>query len=152
MLLNSMSLTLQAISHPLFFCLRRCPQKGNRPILRTESCMMTPTKFPSVRRRHLFDPRHTLALCAVCLVSATLTAQVPTHVPSQETARRISELVGRMTLEEKVSQMQNDAAAIPRLNVPAYNWWNEGLHGVARSGYATVFPRPLAWQPPGTCR
>jgi beta-glucosidase len=48
-----------------------------------------------------------------------------------------------MTLEEKVSQMQNDAAAIPRLNVPAYNWWSEGLHGIARSGYATVFPQAI---------
>jgi beta-glucosidase len=48
-----------------------------------------------------------------------------------------------MTLEEKVSQMQNDAGAIPRLNVPAYNWWSEGLHGIARSGYATVFPQAI---------
>jgi beta-glucosidase len=48
-----------------------------------------------------------------------------------------------MTLEEKVSQMQNDAAAIPRLGIPAYNWWNEGLHGIARSGYATVFPQAI---------
>jgi len=48
-----------------------------------------------------------------------------------------------MTLAEKVSQMQNDASAIPRLNVPAYNWWSEGLHGIARSGYATVFPQAI---------
>ena len=82
-------------------------------------------------------------LCALGLVSATLTAQVPAHIPSQETARRVSELVGKMTLEEKVSQMQNDADAIPSLNVPAYNWWSEGLHGIARSGYATVFPQAI---------
>jgi beta-glucosidase len=82
-------------------------------------------------------------LSAVCLVSATLTAQVPTRLPSQETAKRVSDLVGKMTLEEKVSQMQNDAAAIPGLNVPAYNWWSEGLHGIARSGYATVFPQAI---------
>ncbi len=50
---------------------------------------------------------------------------------------------GQMTLEEKVSQMQNDASAIPRLNVPAYDWWSEGLHGIARSGYATVFPQAI---------
>jgi beta-glucosidase len=56
---------------------------------------------------------------------------------------RVSELVSKMTLEEKVSQMQNDAAAIPRLHVPAYNWWSEGLHGIARSGYATVFPQAI---------
>lgn len=56
---------------------------------------------------------------------------------------RVDDLVRRMTLEEKVSQMQNDAVAIPRLGIPAYNWWNEGLHGVARSGYATVFPQAI---------
>ena len=48
-----------------------------------------------------------------------------------------------MTLEEKVSQLIDRAAAIPRLDIPAYNWWNEGLHGVARSGYATVFPQAI---------
>lgn len=56
---------------------------------------------------------------------------------------RVDDLVRRMTLEEKVSQMQNDAVGIPRLGIPAYNWWNEGLHGVARSGYATVFPQAI---------
>ena len=48
-----------------------------------------------------------------------------------------------MTLEEKVAQMQDVAPAIPRLGIPAYNWWNEGLHGVARSGNATVFPQAI---------
>ena len=48
-----------------------------------------------------------------------------------------------MTLEEKISEMSNSSAAIPRLGVPAYNWWNEGLHGVARSGYATMFPQAI---------
>lgn len=57
--------------------------------------------------------------------------------------QRVEALVGRMTLAEKVSQMQNDAPAIPRLGIPAYNWWNEGLHGIARSGYATVFPQAI---------
>src|SRR6266704_1075766 len=57
--------------------------------------------------------------------------------------QRVNNLVSRMTLEEKVSQMQDVAAAIPRLGVPAYNWWNEGLHGVARSGNATVFPQAI---------
>jgi beta-glucosidase len=57
--------------------------------------------------------------------------------------RRVDDIVGRMTLVEKVSQMQNEAAAIPRLQVPEYDWWNEGLHGVARSGYATVFPQAI---------
>ena len=57
--------------------------------------------------------------------------------------QRVDDLVSRMTLEEKVSQMQNSAPGIPRLGIAAYNWWSEGLHGVARSGYATVFPQAV---------
>ena len=63
--------------------------------------------------------------------------------PSLPLEQRVNDLISRMTLEEKVSQMQDVAAAIPRLGVPAYNWWNEGLHGVARSGNATVFPQAI---------
>jgi beta-glucosidase len=55
----------------------------------------------------------------------------------------VADLVGRLTLEEKTGQVQYDAPAIPRLGVPAYNWWNEGLHGVARAGRATVFPQAI---------
>ncbi|MDR2532589.1 MAG: glycoside hydrolase family 3 C-terminal domain-containing protein [Oscillospiraceae bacterium] len=53
-------------------------------------------------------------------------------------------LISQMTLEEKVSQMLHGSAAIPRLGIPAYNWWNEALHGVARAGTATVFPQAIA--------
>jgi len=60
-----------------------------------------------------------------------------------EAARKAKELVSRMTLEEKASQLKYDAPAIPRLGVPAYNWWNEVLHGVARAGTATVFPQAI---------
>lgn len=56
---------------------------------------------------------------------------------------RVDDLVSRMTLKEKVSQLVNDAAAIERLDVPEYNWWNEALHGVARAGRATVFPQAI---------
>ena len=56
---------------------------------------------------------------------------------------RVNDLVGRMTLEEKIGQMMNAAPAIERLNVPAYDWWNECLHGVARAGKATVFPQAI---------
>jgi beta-glucosidase len=56
---------------------------------------------------------------------------------------RVADLVSRMTLEEKIAQMQNAAPAIPRLGVPEYNWWNECLHGVARAGRATVFPQAI---------
>ena len=60
-----------------------------------------------------------------------------------EAASLARELVSRMTLEEKASQLKYDAPAIPRLNIPAYNWWNEALHGVARAGTATVFPQAI---------
>lgn len=56
---------------------------------------------------------------------------------------RAKELVAKMTLAEKLSQMKYDAPAIKRLGIPAYNWWNECLHGVARSGMATVFPQAI---------
>ena len=56
---------------------------------------------------------------------------------------RASELVSKMTIEEKMAQMRYDAPAIERLGVPAYNWWNECLHGVARQGSATVFPQAI---------
>ncbi len=57
--------------------------------------------------------------------------------------KRAEELVSRMTLAEKIAQMQHEAPAIERLNVPAYNWWNECLHGVGRAGRATVFPQAI---------
>jgi beta-glucosidase len=63
--------------------------------------------------------------------------------PDLPLAQRVDDLVSRMTLAEKVSQMQNNAPAIPRLHIAEYDWWNEGLHGVARSGYATVFPQAI---------
>ncbi|SFD13028.1 glycoside hydrolase family 3 protein [Algibacter pectinivorans] len=63
-----------------------------------------------------------------------------TSLPIQE---RVSDLINQMTLTEKVSQMRYDAPAISRLGVPAYNWWNECLHGVARAGEATVFPQGI---------
>ena len=57
--------------------------------------------------------------------------------------KRAEELVAQMTLEEKVSQTLYNAPAIERLGIPAYNWWNEALHGVARAGTATVFPQAI---------
>ncbi len=56
---------------------------------------------------------------------------------------RLDDLIGRLTLEEKASQMVYFSSAIPRLGIPAYNWWNECLHGVARAGEATIFPQPI---------
>jgi beta-glucosidase len=70
-------------------------------------------------------------------------AQFPYQNPSLPIEQRVADLVGRLTPEEKISQMTMTAAAIPRLDIPEYTWWNEGLHGVARSGYATVFPQAI---------
>ena len=52
-------------------------------------------------------------------------------------------LVQQMTVAEQASQLRYDAPAIPRLGIPAYNWWNEGLHGLARAGTATMFPQAI---------
>ena len=75
---------------------------------------------------------------------------------AQTTDRRVNDLISRMTLEEKVSQLMNDSPAIARLGIPAYNWWNECLHGVARAGRATVFPETIglaaAWDSDLTLR
>lgn len=62
---------------------------------------------------------------------------------NQAVWEQASKLVGQMTLAEKASQLRYDAPAIPRLGIPAYNWWNEALHGVARAGTATVFPQAI---------
>jgi beta-glucosidase len=84
-------------------------------------------------------------LLAVLVVSSL--AQVssrPAYLdPSTPIEVRVDDLIGRMTLEEKASQLVNQARAIPRLQVPAYDWWSEALHGVANAGTATVFPEPI---------
>lgn len=61
----------------------------------------------------------------------------------EKARKRAHDLVSQMTLEEKASQLKFDSPAIPRLGIPAYNWWNEGLHGVARAGVATSFPQAI---------
>jgi len=78
-------------------------------------------------------------LVAVCL---PLPGQVYKD-PSQPIGKRVDDLLSRMTLEEKAAQLLSAAPAIERLGVPAYDWWNECLHGVARAGHATVFPQPI---------
>ncbi len=67
----------------------------------------------------------------------------PFHNPVLPTDQRIDDLISRMTLEEKVSQLLYNSPAIDRLGIPEYNWWNECLHGVGRAGKATVFPQAI---------
>ncbi|MFZ1369157.1 MAG: glycoside hydrolase family 3 N-terminal domain-containing protein, partial [Ferruginibacter sp.] len=72
------------------------------------------------------------------------TAQSPAYLnASLPLETRVQDLLGRMTLAEKASQVNNTSPAIQRLKIPAYNWWNEALHGVARAGLATSFPQPI---------
>ena len=84
----------------------------------------------------------TIILAGV-LVAACAWAQQPAYLnPSLPIDQRADDLIGRMTLEEKASQLVNQSREIPRLNVPKYDWWSEALHGVA-FGIATVFPEPI---------
>ncbi len=87
--------------------------------------------------KHL--PLYLLFAAGLCLVGCKPAYQNTNLSP----AERAEDLVSRMTLEEKVSQMQNTAPAIPHLGIKAYDWWNEALHGVGRSGLATVFPQSI---------
>ena len=66
-----------------------------------------------------------------------------TRITHEEALIRAKELVSKMTLQEKAEQLTYNAAGIKHLNIPRYNWWNEGLHGVARAGTATVFPQAI---------
>ena len=86
-----------------------------------------------------------LAVLAVLTVScSTNNEEVPVYLnPDLSIDDRVNDLVGRMTLDEKVSQLMNRSPAIERLGVPEYEWWNEALHGVARAGHATVFPQAI---------
>src|SRR6185503_13911936 len=85
------------------------------------------------------------ALLTVAAIAAPWAS--PAHAQDRSASTsfeaRARDLVSRMSLAEKVSQMQNDAPAIPRLGVPAYGWWNEALHGVSRAGLATSFPQAI---------
>jgi len=84
-----------------------------------------------------------LLLSSVVVFSQTASPGYPFNDSSISTQKRVDDLVSRMTLEEKTGQMQHTSPAIERLDIPAYNWWNECLHGVARNGIATVFPQAI---------
>ena len=93
-----------------------------------KSCIVLLPAFSAARS--LSQPRKTQSL-------------PPYKNPNLPIEARVNDLVSRMTLEEKVSQMMNAAPAIERLGIPQYDWWNEALHGVARAGTATVFPQAI---------
>jgi beta-glucosidase len=110
----------------------------------------------SMNSYSLMRPAMRRLLALICLSSVFLpcvpvSAQQPsTRGPQPDylnprltIEQRVNDLVSRMTLEEKVSQMMNKSAAIERLGIPAYDWWNEALHGVAYAGVATVFPQAI---------
>jgi beta-glucosidase len=90
------------------------------------------------------------SILKICLLVITLTPafcraqQKPIYKdPTQPLDARINDLISKLTLEEKVSLLGYQSKAVPRLGIPAYNWWNEALHGVARAGEATVFPQAI---------
>lgn len=84
-----------------------------------------------------------LTLTALMAIVALSAQNYPYQDSSLSFEERAKDLVSRMTLEEKVAQMQNGAAPIDRLGVPFYDWWSEALHGIARAGLATVFPQTI---------
>ena len=97
----------------------------------------------------------TIALfwCAIasCAQVSTPFLQCTRMMQPTEIDASIDRVIAEMTAEERIAQLMDRAPAIERLHIPAYNWWNEGLHGVARNGYATVFPQAIglsaSWEP-----
>ena len=102
-------------------------------------------------RVHLRPVFRSFAKVLLCLTASAISAvacggqqEAPAYRnPKLSPEVRATDLVSRMTLEEKAAQSVNTAPAIPRLGVPAYDYWSEGLHGIARSGYATLFPQAI---------
>ncbi|WP_028903237.1 xylan 1,4-beta-xylosidase [Prevotella sp. P6B4] len=87
----------------------------------------------------------TLLASVLCFCAVSTCAQsLPYQNPNLSAAERADDLLGRLTLEEKVSLMMDTSPAIPRLGIPQFQWWNEALHGIGRNGFATVFPITMA--------
>ena len=90
--------------------------------------------------------KHLFSILIALSIAISLNAQTPEY-PFRDINltedQRIDDLLGRLTLEEKIAMMQNASKGVERLGIPDYDWWNEALHGVARSGMATVFPQAI---------
>ncbi len=98
----------------------------------------------TIRQANTGTTKLAIAIAALLSVSVAALAEEPAYQDLNKSfEERAADLVSRMTLEEKIAQLGNNAPAIPRLGVPAYEWWNEALHGVARAGAATVFPQAI---------
>src|SRR5690606_4089549 len=76
-------------------------------------------------------------------MSISFGQQYPFQNPALSDSVRVADLIGKLTVQEKIDQLLYTSPAIERLGIPEYNWWNESLHGVARAGYATVFPQSI---------
>src|SRR5262245_1305374 len=120
---------------------------------RRQGCLRSQSACPTISEDQM-NHRRLAAMCGLLLLICWTPGFSPTGASGQEPLpsykdpslpieKRVDDLVSRMTLEEKVSQMMNAAAPVERLGVPAYDWWNEALHGVARAGYATAFPQAI---------
>ena len=84
-----------------------------------------------------------ILMVGFCALTANA-QQLPYQNPNLSASQRADDLLGRLTLEEKVSLMMDTSPAIERLGIPQFQWWNEALHGIGRNGYATVFPLTMA--------
>ncbi|MGE4512255.1 MAG: glycoside hydrolase family 3 C-terminal domain-containing protein [Chryseobacterium sp.] len=79
----------------------------------------------------------------ICAVSSAQNFKYPFQNPKLPVDQRIENLLGLLTVDEKIGMMMDNSKAVPRLDIPGYGWWNEALHGVARAGTATVFPQAI---------
>jgi beta-glucosidase len=131
-------LTVQCATHRLQTVRLPLEQSGTCRVARFRSSIL-----PLVLVFFCLVPRVAVSADAPAADPAPGDAKLLWKDPAQPLEKRVRDLVGRMTLDEKALQICNDAPAIPRIGLPAYNYWNECLHGVGRNGIATVFPQAI---------